>query len=194
MNNAHRRRRALKRKGMKPKLVSEVLQSLSKAQFDPATQLKQEEKLVKAKCSRLRNRCHVIGSSVFKFDKDGICEVDQNKDPMAYQSWPLLLKMNGVEEIVDPPEETEVAVAGTPEPAPPPEPEPEPESTPEPDMEGARADVAELMKDVKVEEMPEPETVFVDEGEKPPAAPEPKPTSSSKKSKSSRRKSKKRDS
>ncbi len=56
---------------------------------------------MKAKCRRLRGRSHVILSSVFKFDDEGICEVDLNKDPQAYKAWPLLLEMNGVKEIVD---------------------------------------------------------------------------------------------
>jgi hypothetical protein len=99
---AHLRRRALKRRGIKPRSLDEVLQPLQKAQFSNAPQPKfAEESIVKAKCSRLRGRTHVIRSTLFKFDTDGVCEVNLNEHPYAYRDFQYLLKMHGVEEIIE---------------------------------------------------------------------------------------------
>lgn len=77
--------------------------------------------MLKAQCKRLATRSVVYGKTVFKFDKDGICEVP----PIAQYDFDILIQQNGIS-VYNPPEAAVAAPAtpldSTPAPAPTPAP------------------------------------------------------------------------
>jgi len=74
--------------------------------------------MLKAQCKRLATRSVVYGKTVFKFDKDGICEVP----PVAQYDFDVLIKQNGVS-VYNPPKAVAApATAIAPIPAPVPAP------------------------------------------------------------------------
>lgn len=59
----------------------------------------------KAYCKRLAGRETVIGNTVFKFDKDGICKFKNTYVSTCFEDFDKLCQMNGVKDITNEPTE-----------------------------------------------------------------------------------------
>lgn len=100
MDGEVQRRRDLKRHGVKPKFLGEILRSLIPAQFSSSEKIK-EEIMRKALCKRLAGRTVVINRNVFSFDKDGMCPLIINGRFSVVSDFEILLSRSGISEIVE---------------------------------------------------------------------------------------------
>lgn len=87
----------------KPKSVYEVLSTLAKTDEAVAkgnkTMSKKKTQILKAECKRLAGRTIVVNNTVFSFNDDGVSEVENFGNVSL--DFKVLLRMNGVSEIID---------------------------------------------------------------------------------------------
>ena len=106
----------------KPASVYSVLANLAEADLRIAksklTKERNEAPILKAKCKRLAGRTIVVNNTVFSFDDEGVCSAPDVGDTRT--DFRILLKMNGVTEVVETVEEqpTPAAEVKVPDPAP----------------------------------------------------------------------------
>jgi hypothetical protein len=99
-------RRAMKRREAKPKPLSTVLLQLGKSQFHPRpVSATIGGQVMKAYCKRMANRSIMVGSTVFAFDAQGVCEARPSGRSNYATDFASLLKLNGVEELPSAPVE-----------------------------------------------------------------------------------------
>lgn len=114
-------RRAVTRKTLSesPKTSGQLMEALAKKFTQPSRPgYSNEGPMLKARCPRLAGRTHVIGNTVFPFDKHGICRIpDAGNNRLDYE---VLLQQNGVTPWEDPVATEGALPAPAPEPAAPP--------------------------------------------------------------------------
>ena len=114
---AHKRRRALKRRDAKPKHLHDLFGGLSVSQFQKPTTQKVNGETMKAKCIRLADRSVLVGKTVFAFDRFGLCVVIPDGRGGYSVDFANLLKLNGVKEVKDVAPAPSVPAALVPKPA-----------------------------------------------------------------------------
>lgn len=101
MSKKHKRLRALKKKNAKPQSVEDLFTKLATVQYTPDTAEIAQGTVMKAFCKRLANRSKLVGKTSFAFDENGVCEVKPNGRGSFATDFAILVKMNGITEIIE---------------------------------------------------------------------------------------------
>jgi hypothetical protein len=148
MKTEHLRRRMETRRNRKSKSANEILAPLGVVQFQKNQPPEEPMQVVYAKSQNLRSRTKVVGSTVFEFNREGICRLEIRPGMgRALYDYQELLKLNGI---------SEHGAENTPEVA---APKPAPAPLPPPKVE------AKVEPPKPVEKDPEPEPKSEDKTE-----------------------------